>query len=63
MPDKKRALSPLKDPDRWRKSAAEMRNLAQSSTGDARESFTKLATEYDKLAERATARTRAKTSE
>lgn len=57
MPEKK-PISLLSDPDHWRKSAAEMRGLAQISTGAARDSFVKIADEYDKLAERAAARLR-----
>jgi hypothetical protein len=58
VPEKKRPTSLLNDPDHWRKSAADMRDLAQTSTGPARESFIKIAAEYDKLAERAKARLR-----
>jgi hypothetical protein len=56
MQEKKPQRSLLNDPDHWRKSAADMRDLAQISEGTARDSFIKIAAEYDKLAERAKAR-------
>ena len=46
------ALKWLSDPEHWRNRAEEARTIAeQMSTSEARESMTRIAREYDRLAE------------
>jgi hypothetical protein len=48
------------DPEHWRKRAAQMRKLARTMSGDAAILLTDLATDYEKLAERAADRANGK---
>jgi hypothetical protein len=53
-------MSSLNDPRRWRMRAEELRTIAgQCKTAEARETFLRLAKDYDLLAERAGARAKA----
>jgi hypothetical protein len=53
-------MSSLDDSRRWRMRAEELRTMAdQCKTAEARESFLRLAKDYDLLAERAEARAQA----
>lgn len=57
MTGKQPAKSLLNDVDHWRKSAADMRAFAgMATTAESRESFLKIAAEYEKLATRAAER-------
>jgi hypothetical protein len=53
MPNKTKRESLLSNPQHWRKSAVEMRTLAEISAGEVKTSLLRIATEYDLLAQRA----------